>query len=296
MITLPYRLQGHTLFSDPLLPLHVHPVLLVSGDHYPHDHDFWEVVLITGGTGQHVSPRGTHPLSTGDALLLRPGTWHAYKDCHLLSVINCCFGASLVSHDLNILLERDTSLYRLLITAPLAGKAHGVLSLSLPEGARKKAEEELTRTQEANALVGERVAHLILFLSLLSRQLPQDEDTTPLHPAARQVMQLLANEITHSWTITELASHLHLAPAYLTRRFTQGVGISPMAYLARLRTERAASLLIRQPLLPVGTVGEKVGWPDANYFARRFRDHFGVSPTQYRERFCVTPPLIGYNE
>jgi AraC family L-rhamnose operon transcriptional activator RhaR len=28
-----------------------------------------------------------------------------------------------------------------------------------------------------------------------------------------------------------------------------------------------------------------VGWPDPNYFARRFRSHFGLSATTFRERF-----------
>jgi len=27
------------------------------------------------------------------------------------------------------------------------------------------------------------------------------------------------------------------------------------------------------------------GWPDANYFSRSFRKHFGMTPTRYRERF-----------
>ena len=41
--------------------------------------------------------------------------------------------------------------------------------------------------------------------------------------------------------------------------------------------------LIHSELL-VGEVGNSVGWPDANYFTRRFRAEFGVTPTGYRER------------
>jgi AraC-like DNA-binding protein len=33
-------------------------------------------------------------------------------------------------------------------------------------------------------------------------------------------------------------------------------------------------------------IGQTVGWPDQNYFARRFKAHFGLSGTTYRERFA----------
>jgi AraC family L-rhamnose operon transcriptional activator RhaR len=34
-------------------------------------------------------------------------------------------------------------------------------------------------------------------------------------------------------------------------------------------------------------VGRAVGWPDQNYFARRFKAHYGLSATTYRNRFAV---------
>jgi AraC family transcriptional regulator, L-rhamnose operon transcriptional activator RhaR len=33
-------------------------------------------------------------------------------------------------------------------------------------------------------------------------------------------------------------------------------------------------------------IGQTVGWPDQNYFARRFKAHFGLSGTTYPERFA----------
>ena len=61
-------------------------------------------------------------------------------------------------------------------------------------------------------------------------------------------------------------------------------GISPMAYLDRLRAERAAGLLIETEL-PIATVGALVGWHDPSHASRRFRATFGLSPSRYRSTF-----------
>ena len=84
-------------------------------------------------------------------------------------------------------------------------------------------------------------------------------------------------------TLEAPAVHAHMTPNYLVRLFTRTVGLPPMAYLRRRRLELATRLLIHSDLL-VGEVGNSVGWSDANYFTRRFRAEFGVTPTGYRER------------
>jgi AraC family L-rhamnose operon transcriptional activator RhaR len=58
-----------------------------------------------------------------------------------------------------------------------------------------------------------------------------------------------------------------------------------MAYLARRRVETAAAMLLHTDQ-PVTQIGRTVGWPDQNYFARRFKAHFGLSASSYRSRFA----------
>jgi Helix-turn-helix domain len=77
-----------------------------------------------------------------------------------------------------------------------------------------------------------------------------------------------------------------LAPAYLVRLFKDATGLPPKAYLAQVRAERAAVLLLNTHD-PVTSVGREVGWPDQNYFARRFKAHYGLSATTYRKRFAA---------
>jgi transcriptional regulator GlxA family with amidase domain len=61
----------------------------------------------------------------------------------------------------------------------------------------------------------------------------------------------------------------------LVRLFKATAGRPPMAYLAPLRAEHAATLLLHSGQ-SVTCIGREVGWPDQNYFARRFKAHYGL--------------------
>jgi AraC family L-rhamnose operon transcriptional activator RhaR len=106
------------------------------------------------------------------------------------------------------------------------------------------------------------------------------------HPAAAHAIRLLEADITRRWTLTGLAEELHLAPGYLVRLFKAATGLPPMAYLAQIRAEHAAVMLLHSDE-PITGIGRAVGWPDQNNFARRFKAHYGLSATAYRERFAT---------
>ena len=59
-----------------------------------------------------------------------------------------------------------------------------------------------------------------------------------------------------------------------------------MAYLAELRLLQSAAALT-DLTRSVREIALTSGFPDANYFSRAFRRHFGVSPTEYRRRLDV---------
>ncbi|MGK2858139.1 MAG: GlxA family transcriptional regulator [Thermoanaerobaculia bacterium] len=68
------------------------------------------------------------------------------------------------------------------------------------------------------------------------------------------------------------------------RRFQQATGMSPLEYVHTLRLEEAKQMLEGSDR-PVEEIAFEVGYEDAGFFARLFRRHVNLTPSQYRKRF-----------
>ena len=82
----------------------------------------------------------------------------------------------------------------------------------------------------------------------------------------------------------DVARELHITAAHLTRLFRHAVGESVTDYITRRRIERACEYL-RSSEIPIGSLAVNVGFPDQNYFSRRFRAMTGLSPSAYRKKY-----------
>jgi AraC-like DNA-binding protein/mannose-6-phosphate isomerase-like protein (cupin superfamily) len=271
-------------------------------EHHPvHTHSFVEIAFALGGTGTHHCLAGRQALRPGDVILLRPGVWHGYEDCEELELYNCCFSSELLRRELAWTRE-DPLLGYLLWTGPYSVPRRGMLSFRPERSSFDVCMEHLEALAElrhspAGRYRGDVLGRLSLLLGELGRAVApadaagqgSDAGAHPavcLHPAVRRAMRMMEADITRPWTLTALAAELHLAPAYLVRLFKAATGLPPKAYLAQVRAERAAVLLLHSDQ-PVTCIGREVGWPDANYFARRFKAHYGLSATTYRKRFAT---------
>jgi AraC family transcriptional regulator, L-rhamnose operon transcriptional activator RhaR len=260
-----------------------------------HTHSFVEIAFAVGGSATHHSVAGRHEMRPGDVVLLRPGVWHGYEDCQEFEVYNCCFSSELLRRELSWTRE-DPLLGYLLWAGPYSSPGRGVLMISLESSA---VGECLVHLDALAALRHRPVAlhrpdivgRLSLLFGQLGRAVAQGSGTLhgqtgPAHPAVVQAIRLLEADLARSWTLTGLAAELHLAPGYLVRLFNDATGLPPMAYLAQLRAEHAALLLLHSDE-PVTSIGRAVGWPDQSGFARRFKAHYGLSATTYRKRFAT---------
>jgi AraC family L-rhamnose operon transcriptional activator RhaR len=263
--------------------------------HPLHSHSFVEIAFVMAGAGTHVSRRGRETLQVGDVVLLRPGVWHGYDECQHLTLYNLCFSNELLRRELTWTRD-DPMLGYLLWTGPYSAQRRGMLTTHLERNVMGQCEHHLEaisqlRRSSAAQYRADIVGRLSLLFGQVGRAVALAHELAPggaaqIHPAIGQAMRLFEAELAHRWTLTELAAHLHLDPSYLVRLFKTSTGLPPMAYLAQLRAEHAATLLLHSDQ-PITSISQAVGWPDQNYFARRFKAHYGLSATTYRARFAA---------
>lgn len=78
---------------------------------------------------------------------------------------------------------------------------------------------------------------------------------------------------------------LFLSPKTLSRRMLIATGLTVNKYLLNLRLEEAKRRLDHHagPPLTSLQLAQSIGFQKASYFAGRFRDRYGVSPTEYQK-------------
>ncbi len=86
--------------------------------------------------------------------------------------------------------------------------------------------------------------------------------------------------------VEEMIKRSRLAERTFKRRFTNATGLTPIAYVQRLRIEDAKRRLERTDA-SVDEISWRVGYEDSAFFRRLFKRTTGLAPGAYRKRFRV---------
>ncbi|MFF6790346.1 cupin domain-containing protein [Streptomyces filamentosus] len=105
-------------------------------------------------------------------------------------------------------------------------------------------------------------------------------------PRIGSALSLMHDEPQRSWTVEGLARAVTMSRPAFARQFKELVGSSPLAYLARLRIDRAARMLRDTDEL-VSDIAQAVGYTSEFAFSRAFSRQHGIAPGRYRRRAPV---------
>lgn len=111
---------------------------------------------------------------------------------------------------------------------------------------------------------------------------PQSEQSTLYTPHIYRVIALINDNLGEQLDLEALAEAAYFSPYHFHRIFTRIMGETPNVYVNRLRVERAANLLIRNPSLSITEIALMTGFSSSAAFARSFKQYFGRSASEWK--------------
>jgi transcriptional regulator GlxA family with amidase domain len=105
-------------------------------------------------------------------------------------------------------------------------------------------------------------------------------DDEPIQRAQKVLLSRFREDVDFD----QLATKVGMSSRNFARRFKAATGEAPLAYLHRLRIDKAKHDL-ENAHRSVQEISQKIGYEDVAFFRRLFRRHTGTSPSEYRARF-----------
>ncbi len=255
-----------------------------------HSHTYVEMVWqVTGSTRHLIDGRERLELRAGSLLLLGRGVRHEIepageRDIAVNFVLVPAFfdsaaislgGANALSVFLKNNLRRSDDAGTYLVfdvsgDAPIENLLENLVTLEL-EGADPRRQELQRVTLEL----------LMRHLSLKCEKLLITGRRDREQAAALWVLARVEEDV-HA-TLGGLASEQGMTPSTLTRLLKRRTGCSFTELLHTARFNRAVAML-RTTDLPVTDIAHAVGYENTAFFYRRFRDIYGCTPSELRER------------
>lgn len=277
-----------------------------------HSHNFYELMLIDRGTSNHFYNHTNTMLIPGDAVLITPHKPHGYSFSGEISVYNFQFLTEAldktVMEFLNAgqMLEREeesrgkeTLYWEELLTKredfkdtvcpmfEINNSKQGVIHLG-PEERSKIGVlvQYLTQAQEAADQSGlmekKKYAELIL-LELKKAHDHQNQkyliSSKSNQKMIAELLRYIEENLAREIDIVAFARKYSFSPNHFRKLFKDMTGLSPVAYINRLRILRAYDCIQKQNM-SIKEAAEYVGIYDYNYFSRMFKKVMGYSPNK----------------
>ena len=261
-----------------------------------HCHDFIEIVLVRGGSTNHMIFDGetdeamSYGLIRGDFFVIMPGEVHSFSDNRNLQLFNLALDPAFIDED-RALLETLPSWNKIFgQSSPLRReKLH-----LLPEEYNQVEKLLLQLMTVLDKMTGHDYHELeakSLFCQYLIRIGTHTPDKwhsmrgTPDECITRCIGQMESRP-EQPFSVPETARRAGMSTSLFSRKFKTAVGLSPLKYVLRLRLEKVKALLCSTDL-PVSEIAEKSGFSDSNYMIKYFHQYCGTTPMQYRKMNSV---------
>jgi AraC family transcriptional activator of pobA len=246
----------------------------------PHSLEFFDIILVTRGTGSFWLDSHQHVVRPGAVFFTTPGQVRRWDTIQLDGV--CLFFEDLFIKEF---LQDDAFLHRL----PYFHADPARAGLTLAPAAARRVRSRLVAMQRELAhyrrdSVDLLRAQLHETLIVLARQYAAAHRVAPQRPTHRVVsrfMELVERDAARRHRIADYAAELAVTPGHLSVLCTQYVGQRAKRLLDKVLVSRARRMLLYTDE-SAARVAASLGFEDPSYFSRFFRRETGQTPQEFR--------------
>lgn len=133
------------------------------------------------------------------------------------------------------------------------------------------------------------IGHLYLFLDYFTRsavtgQSKNKRNNNSSNYYISEAIKFIELNYQNDITVEDIAENCGLNRNYFGKKFKEEFGKTPQEFLMRYRMTKATELL-EHTELSIGEISCAVGYNDQLHFSRAFKNIFGISPRQWRDKF-----------
>lgn len=256
-----------------------------QGDLQRHDHLFFKLAYITGGTCEHTLNDIKTVLHRGDYFFVDLGSTHRYENSCGLTLINCLFLPEAIDETMRCCLSLNELLqaclvryYRMILGANWTdcvfhdedGRVGALLGGMV---------QEYRQMQFGSAEIFRGRLTEILILTL--RKLAPERTLHTGCEAVEKAILYINRHYAHDVTLQDFCAGEHYSVPYISRRFRQETGLTFREYLRRTRIEKSCELLAGSSC-PVSEAARASGYEDMQSYYAAFRQYLNMTPKEYR--------------
>lgn len=242
-----------------------------TGTSWPHYHGLFEIYFMLEGNCTYIIDNKVYNVRSGDIVIIPDGIIHhtKYDDIdHSRILINCS--------------------YKYIPESLISGRSFGTYLYRNPfvtDEVRKILGRIENEYRLRDVLSDEIIScHTHSLFYLLARNadscLAVDNGNKVIEQAVAYIREKFASDIT----LSALAKKFSVSPEHFSRMFKKETGLGFSKYLNSLRLQYAEQLLKTADEKNITRIAEKCGFEYSNYFSKKFKEVYGVSPKKVQKK------------
>lgn len=127
-------------------------------------------------------------------------------------------------------------------------------------------------------------ALLVEFMSQAVPFMPA-KGSAPSTERIDELLPLMQEQACEPFNLDYWAEKAGVSTFYFCKLFRRATRMTPLAFITLCRIQAGKEQLLERPDWPVKRIAEECGYPNASYFNKRFLEHEGMTPTEFRELY-----------